>query len=220
MSTNLVASNKLIFNSVIIFFISYLTLVVRPAHAQTVQQVVSLVENHYSDVQSLTAKVTQKNLLKAIGKTQTFEGTLWMTKPGKLRIDYTNGQVLMVDGKTALFYSKKSQQLIKKTFADVQQMNVPVTFLFGAASMREDFDVVQPDPKSPLSLELLPKKPGAAMKKLNLVTDEKGRISNITISDKSGNKTEIIFSDVQEGASVDGRLFSFKIPKGTEIIDQ
>ncbi|HYA87162.1 MAG TPA: outer membrane lipoprotein carrier protein LolA [Nitrospirota bacterium] len=220
MYTDFIASKRLIFFALIIFFFSALTFAGRPARAQTGQEVVSRVENHYSNVPSLTAKVTQKNLLKAIGKTQTFEGAIWMRKPGKIRIDYTNGQMIMVDGKTALFYSKKSDQVIRKTFADVQQMNVPVTFLLGAAHMSDDFDVLQPDPKSPLSLELLPKKPGAAMKKLNLVTDETGRISNITIFDKSGNTAEIILSEVQEGASVDDRLFSFKVPKGTEIIEQ
>lgn len=220
MAANFFASKKLFFIAFMIFFFSSLIFAVRPARAQTVQEVVSLVENHYGDVQSLTAKVVQKNFLKAVGKTQTFEGTLWMRKPGKLRIDYTNGQVIMVDGKAVLFYSKKSDQIIRKTFTDVQQMNIPVAFLLGAAHMRDDFDVLQPVPTSPLSLELLPKKSGAAMKKLDLVTDETGRISNITIFDKSGNTTEIIFSDAQEGASVDEKLFSFKVPKGTEIIEQ
>jgi outer membrane lipoprotein carrier protein len=220
MSTKFVASNKLLFTAFIIFSFYCLAFTVRFARGQTAQEVVSLVENHYGDVQSLTAKVLQKNFLKAVGKTQTFEGVLWMRKPGKLRIDYANGQVIMVDGKTVLFYSKKSDQVIRKTFTDVQQMNIPVAFLLGAAHMRDDFDVLQPEPKSPLSLELLPKKSGAPMKKLDLVTDETGRISNITIFDKSGNTTEIIFSDAEEGASVDEKLFSFKAPKGTEIIEQ
>jgi len=220
MTMNYFAANKSILIAFSFFFISSLIFAVRPAHTQTVQEVVSLVENHYGDVQNLMAKVTQKNLLKAVGKTQTFEGTLWIRKPGKLRIDYTNGQVIMVDGKTALFYSKKSEQLIRKTFPDIQQMNVPVAFLLGAAHMSDDFEVLQPDPKSPLSLELLPRKPGAAMKKLNVVADAKGRITNITIFDKSGNTTEIIFADAQEGTTIDDKIFSFKAPKGTEIIEQ
>lgn len=203
------------------FLVGFLLLfTARASAAQSAQEVVSLVENHYSEAQTLTAKVTQKNLLKAIGKTQIFEGALWIRKPGKLRIDYTNGQVILVDGKTALFYSKKSEQMVRKTLTDVQRMNVPVAFLLGAAHIRDDFDVLQPDPKSPWSLELLPKKPGAAMKKLNLLTDEKGRITNITIFDKSGNTTEIMFRDSQESVDIEDRLFSFQAPKGTEIIEQ
>lgn len=190
------------------------------ANAQTAQEAVAAVEDHYRGVNELTAKVAQKNHLKAIGKTQTFEGALSIKKPGRLRLDYTNGQVILVGGKTALFYSKKSSQLVKKTFEDVQQMNIPVAFLLGAAHIRDDFDVLQPDPSSPRSLELLPKRPGAAMKKLGLRTDDTGRITGITIFDKSGNTSEISLSDVHEGGPVDDRLFVFKPPKGTEMIEQ
>jgi outer membrane lipoprotein carrier protein len=190
------------------------------AAPQPVQDVVASIENHYREVQDLSAKVTQKNFLKAVGKTQTFEGTLWIKKPGKLRLDYTNGQVLLVDGKSALFYSKKSAQLIKKTFPGIQEMNIPVAFLLGAAHIRDDFDVLQPDPKEPRSLELLPKKKGAAMKKLSLQSDEVGRITGLTIFDRSGNTTELLFTGMQEGVRPEDRLFEFKAPKGTEIIEQ
>jgi outer membrane lipoprotein carrier protein len=192
----------------------------RPAHAQTVQDVVSAVEGHYRDLADLTGTVMQKNMLKAINKTQTFEGAIKIKKPGKLRLDYTNGQVILVDGKAALFYSKKSQQVIKKTFTDIEHMNIPVAFLLGAAHIRDDFDVLQPDPKTPRVLELLPKKNGAAMKKLKLRTDEAGRIMGMTIFDRSGNLTEITFSEVREGTGIDDRSFTFKIPRGTEIIEQ
>ena len=191
-----------------------------PASAQTAQEAVAAVEDHYRGVNELKAKVAQKNHLKAIGKTQTFEGTLSIKKPGRLRLDYTNGQIILVDGKTALFYSKKSSQLVKKTFEDVQQMNIPVAFLLGAAHIRDDFDVLQSDPSSPRSLELLPKRPGAAMKKLGLRIDDTGRITGITIFDKSGNTSEIALSDVREGGPVEDRLFVFKPPKGTEMIEQ
>jgi outer membrane lipoprotein carrier protein len=190
------------------------------ARAQSVQDVVSAVENHYRDLVDLTATVVQKNHMKAIGKTQTFEGTLWIKKPGKLRIDYTNGQVLLVEGKAALFYSKKSAQLVKKTFTGIQEMNIPVAFLLGAAHIRDDFDVLQPDPQSSRSLELLPKKAGAAMKKLNLRTDDAGRITGLTIFDRSGNVTEIAFTGIKEGTGIEDRTFAFKAPKGTEIIEQ
>ncbi len=190
------------------------------ARAQSVQDVVAGVENHYRDLADLTAIVVQKNHLKAVGKTQTFEGALWIKKPGKLRIDYTNGQVLLVDGKEALFYSKKSAQLIKKAFTGIREMNIPVAFLLGAAHIRDDFDVLQPDPKSPRSLELLPKKEGAAMRKLTVRTDAAGRITGLTIFDRSGNITEIAFSDIKEGTGIEDRLFEFKPPKGTEVIEQ
>jgi outer membrane lipoprotein-sorting protein len=175
------------------------------AAAPTVDEAVQAVENHYRELVDLTAKVVQKNHLKALDKTQTFDAALWIRKPGRLRLDYSNGQVILVDGKAALFYSRKSEQVIKKTFSDIEQMNIPVAFLLGAAHIRDDFEVRLPDPADPLLLELSPKKPGAAMKKLILRSDAAGRIASLDILDKAGNRTEIIFSGMQEGADFDDK---------------
>jgi outer membrane lipoprotein carrier protein len=188
--------------------------------APTKDEAVLSVENHYSQLIDLTAKVSQKNFLKAVGKTQTFEATLFLKKPGRLRLDYTNGQNIVIDGKEAWLYSKKSEQVIKRTFLDFEHANIPVAFLLGAAAIRNDFDVVQPDVKAPRLLELVPKKPGAVMKKLRIQTDEAGRITGLIIFDKSGNTSEIRFTDIQENVTLDDKLFRFDVPKGTEIIEQ
>lgn len=183
-------------------------------------QAVQAVEKHYQNLADLTANVVQKNLLKSLGKTQVFEGTLSIKKPGKLRLEYTNGQLIVVDGASALFYSKKSEQVVKKKFTDFQQMNIPVAFLLGAAHIRDDFDVLQPDPEAAGHLELLPKKPGAVMKKLALLSDGSGRIKGLAIYDRSGNVTELTFSGEREDTGLKDSLFRFSPPKGTEIIEQ
>jgi chaperone LolA len=203
-----------------LFMLFIASAVITPAHGQTLQDVVASVENHYRDLTDLTAKVIQKNVLKSIGRTQKYEGTLFIKRPGKLRLEYSNGQLILIDGKAALFYSKKSEQVIKKTFTDFEHMNIPVAFLLGAARIRDDFDVLQADPKMPRELELLPRKRGAAMKKMRLRVDEAGRIMDIMIFDRSGNMTSITFTDIREGAGVDDQRFVFTAPKGTEIIEQ
>jgi len=191
-----------------------------PLLAQSVDEAVLSVERHYQGVSDLTGNVIQKNFLKTLGKTQTFEGRLWIKKPGKLKLEYANGQLILIDGKAALFYSKKSEQVIKKTFSDFEHMNVPVAFLLGAAHIRNDFDVLQPDPRAPRQLELIPRKSGAAMKKLQLDSDESGRVTGLTIHDRSGNVTEIRFAGVRENAGLEDRQFTFTAPKGTEVIEQ
>ncbi len=220
MITMNIQMNKLILTAGAFLLVLSASVSPRPLNAQTVEEVVASVENHYRDLTDLTAKVIQKNVLKSIGKTQKFEGTLWIKKPGKLRIEYSNGQLILINNKAALFYSKKSEQVIKKTFTDFEHMNIPVAFLLGAAHIRDDFDVLQADPKTPRVLELLPKKSGAAMKKIGLVLDDAGRISDLTIFDKSGNTTTIAFTDIREDAGLDDRQFAFQAPKGTELIEQ
>jgi len=178
------------------------------------------IEAHYRELVDLTAKVVQKNFLKSVDKTQTFNGSLSIKKPGKLRLEYTNGQTIVIDGKDAWFYSKKSAQAIRRTFKDFEQANIPVAFLLGAGSIRQDFDVSLPKSDEPLMLDLVPKRKGAAMKKLRLLSDETGRIKQMIIFDRSGNTSDIRFSEVKEGLGLDDQQFRFKVPKGTEVIEQ
>ena len=182
--------------------------------------VVALVEAHYRGLIDLTAKVVQKNFLTSVGKTQTFSGTLSIKRPGKLRLEYTNGQLIVIDGRNVWFYSKKSTQAIRRTFKDFEQANIPVAFLLGAGAIRQDFDVVKPEAGKPFLLDLTPKRPGAAMKKLRLETDGSGSIGRMIIFDKSGNTSDVVFSEAKEGVGLDDGLFAFKVPKGTEVIEQ
>jgi outer membrane lipoprotein-sorting protein len=39
------------------------------------------------------------------------------------------------------------------------------------------------------------------------------------IFDRSGNTTEVAFTDIREGAGLDEKQFTFTAPKGTEIIE-
>lgn len=188
--------------------------------AQMADDIVVSIEKHYQAVNDLVAKASQKNYLKSVNKTQKFEGTLSIRKPGKLRLEYTNGQVIVIDGKEAWFYSKKNEQAIRKTFADFERVNVPVAFLLGAGNIREDFTVSLAGPGPRPLIDLVPKKPGAAMKKLRIDAETEGRIKVLTVYDRNGNTSEVSFSDVRENAGVEDAQFKFAVPKGTEVIEQ
>ena len=69
-------------------------------------------------------------------------------------------------------------------------------------------------------LDLVPKRKGAAMKKLRLLSDKTGRILRMIVFDRSGNTSDIRFSEVKEGVGLDDQRFRFKVPKGTEVIEQ
>ncbi len=192
----------------------------RTAASDPADAAISRVEAHYRNVRDLTAHTVQKNHLAALDKTQTFIGELRIKKPGRLRIDYTNGQIILIDKNEVLFYSKKNEQEIKRTFTDLQALNIPVAFLLGAARIRDDFLVRLPDRRSPRVLELLPRQEEAVMQKLLLHTDRTGRITLLTIFDRMGNRTEIAFSAVRENTGIADSAFAFTPPKGTEIIAQ
>ena len=183
-------------------------------------ELVHAIERHYSGLTDLTAKVVQKNFLKSVGKTQKFEGNLSIKKPGKLRLEYTNGQIIVIDGKEVWFYSRTNAQAIRRTFEDFEQANIPVAFLLGAGTIGRDFDVTRLEAGDGAVLELVPKKRGAAMTKLRIIADDDGRIIRMIIFDRSGNTSDVLFAGVKENTGVDEGQFRFKVPKGTEIIEQ
>ena len=128
---------------------------------------------------------------------------------------------VQTDGKEAWFYSKKSEQAIRRTFKDFEQANIPVAFLLGAANVRDDFDVVErKEGAIRHALDLTPKRTNAAMTRIELVCDDAGRISAMVVHDRSGNTSTIAFSDVRENTGLIDGLFRFKVPKGTEVIEQ
>jgi outer membrane lipoprotein carrier protein len=182
--------------------------------------VIRTIEDRYRNLTDLTAKVVQKNFLASVGTTQRFDAELSIKRPGRLRLEYTNGQLIVIDGTKAWFYSKKNEQAIRRTFKDFEQANIPVAFLLGASDIRSEFQVIIPEPDKPRMLDLLPKKSGAAMKKIRIYADERGRITRMTIADKSGNSSDVIFSEIKEGVGLEDGLFQFMVPKGTEIIEQ
>lgn len=180
-----------------------------------------LIEDHYRTLTDLTARIVQKNYVKSVNKTQTFEGTLSIKRPGRLRLEFTNGQVIVIDGKEAWFYSKKSEQAIRRTFRDFEEANIPVAFLLGASEIRKEFEVLEPGADAPQALDLLPrKKTATSMKKLRLLADEAGRITRMVITHRTGDTADIQFTDVQEGTGLDDGRFKFRVPKGTEVIEQ
>jgi outer membrane lipoprotein carrier protein len=186
----------------------------------TKEELVRAIEVHYSGLTDLTAKVVQKNFLKSVGKTQQFEGKLWIKRPGKLRLEYSNGQIVVIDGKEVWFYSRANSQAIRRTFEDFEQANIPVAFLLGAGAIQRDFDVSLLESEQGDFLQLVPKKREAAMSRIRLLADNAGRITRMIIIDRSGNRSDVVFADVHENTGIGDSIFRFKAPKGTEVIEQ
>jgi len=174
----------------------FLSLVaIMPADAQPAQDVVAAVENHYRDLTDSRRRSVRRMFSNPSARLRNMrERCSSRSRAGSGSSIRTDSLFSSTQGRAVLF--KKSEQVIKKTFTDFEHMNIPVAFLLGAAHIRDDFDALQADPKTPRMLELLPRKPGAAMKKMRLVVDGEGRISDLVIFDRSGNTTTITFTDI------------------------
>lgn len=80
-----------------------------------------------NEIQTLKADLTQENP----DKTKSI-GLLFIEKPGKLRLNYTNGLQLLSDGKKLLCYDNK-----KKTSDSLALKDTPLDFLLSKGKLEE-----------------------------------------------------------------------------------
>ena len=164
--------------------------------------------------------MTQKNFLKSLNKTQSFEGTLAIKSREAAPGLYEQPDHRHRWGHGLDSTPRKASRPSGGPFSDFEHANIPVAFLLGASSIRDDFRRGPARREEPRDPRAAAEKKGAIMKKLRLQTDEAGRITGMTIFDKSGNTTDITFTDIREGVGLEDSLFLFKVPKGTEVIEQ
>jgi len=213
--------------------------------AAELRDVVAAVEKSYSSLTDLQATFSQKTYIASMKREQAGKGTLYIRKnpgaPAMFRFDYTKPQQLIVsDGSSVWFYLPENRQVM---VTDVRRMfeggnGVTLNFLTGIGRISRDFTVTAPDggrdARGNYLLELVPKKSGKNLQKLRLAVSAevvdaylKGAgaegafpIVSSVVYDHFGTRTTIDFKNVRINRGLKASLFSFKVPKGVEVIKQ
>jgi outer membrane lipoprotein carrier protein len=221
---------------------------VNPGRAQAeadLKDIVAAVERSYESLTDLQASFSQKTYIASMKREQTGNGTLYIRKnpgaPAMFRFDYTRPKQLIVsDGSSVWFYLPENRQVM---VTDVRSMfeggnGVTLNFLTGIGRISRDFSITRPndgrDAEGNYLLELVPKSSSRNLQKLRLavsakVVDEylKGAkggggfpIVSSVVDDHFGTRTTIDFGNVRINRGLKASLFSFKVPKGVEVIRQ
>ncbi len=66
---------------------------------------------------------------------------------------------------------------------------------------------------------LMPKEADNNIDRLILFTDNSYQIVGSSVYDKLGNKTKMLFSNIQINPDISEETFQFRIPEGVEVID-
>ena len=166
--------------------------------------VVSRVQEFYTDTKQLTALFRQTYTNTTFGKTSVSDGKLWIKKPGKMRWDYAGKsrnkvkKSFISDGTILWAVEHDNRQVFKKNLHD-DMLPVAVTFLFGQGDLARDFDARldtsgKYGKKTDLVLDLTPRKPSAQYKKLYLVVDPGNfRVKQSVVVEASGNVNHFMF---------------------------
>jgi outer membrane lipoprotein carrier protein len=186
----------------------------------TADDVISKIENRYS-VPGFTARFIQESTLKAMQLTDIATGKMFVKRPGMMRWEYEKPekQIVVTDGESFWIFRPGENQVMVGKAPEFFGAGKGATFLSDVRIIRRNFSVsLAKDRDGHIVLELIPKQKKADVAKIYISVLKKDYdISRIAIINSYGDETVIDLVDSQFVTSPDS-AFSFKIPKGVEVI--
>lgn len=207
------------------------------------KDVVSALEKGYASLQDVQADFAQKTVIAGINREQKGSGELLLKKPASatamFRFNYTKPkQQIISNGKQVWFYLAENKQVMVSSVADMFKggNSIALNYLTGLGHVSRDFNTSfahEPQDKNGnYQLELQPKKPSAVLAKLQLTVSaaavesflRDGSVQDVfpvlasVIHDAGGNQTRIEYSRIRVNKGLADSRFSFKVPKGVEVV--
>ena len=185
--------------------------------------IVDAIQKQYDATHTFQARFIQKSFLKILGQSQKAEGSVSIKKPGKMKWVYKapDRQILVSNDQGLWLHLPDEKQVTKMKAQSIYSSNTPALFLAGQGKLMESFTIGKVTEKGDLYIaELIPKDKIQNLSKMVLLTDKKSyQIVGSRVYDNLGNKTEMLFSNIQINPNLEKKLFHFEVPKGVELID-
>jgi outer membrane lipoprotein carrier protein len=175
------------------------------------------VQSHYDGVRDLRAEFTQTTRSVALGSVPGEEvpvrGWVVFAKPGRMRWVYESPEPSLVvsDGETLWIYDPTAKEVQVLPVDAGFLSGTAIQFLLGEGQLLESFSVaVDSCDADVVSLELRPKQ-SASYELLTLrVEAASGAILATAVVDLFGNRTDVVFENVQRNLDPDDDLFHFE----------
>lgn len=161
----------------------------------------------------------QKNVIKDLNKTDTYNGEFFIKRPLKMKWAYKGkaSQDLLISNETVVIYKKGDNQAYRSKFNKETYGQSPVVLLTGMGNIREEFVVTGTEKV----LTLKPKKPMAGIVSITLhLSGDDFPIRAFTIQDGRSNIVEIELKDVKINTNIKDSFFDLNLPKGVNVYEQ
>src|SRR3954468_7812309 len=190
--------------------------------AVSVDRVAEDLDRHYNELRSLRA--TFSETYRGAGITRTESGTLWLSRPGKMRWEYTEPRekLFVSDGKTAYFYVPGERQARKAPLDRLDDLRSPLRYLLGKTKLKKEFDNLTArsgDQPGIVVVRGVPRTMSDRVSEVSLEVNSAGEIQRIQIDEVDGSQTEFTFSAIQENVPVEDARFRFQPPTGVEMVE-
>jgi outer membrane lipoprotein carrier protein len=181
-------------------------------------------QDKYDRVRDFTAGFTHTYQGGILKKTLTETGTVEVKKPARMRWEYTQPEkkLFVSDGRKIYSYVPADKQVIVSSVPADDQATTGVLFLAGKGNITRDFDVsyAPGGSETTWALRLDPKSRQRDYDWLVVVVDRQSlQIRELTAAEKEGGTSTFRFTNLRENTGVPDTHFTFKIPRGVDVID-
>ena len=174
-----------------------------------------------NQAQTITARFSQLTLDGSGTQLQETAGQLALKRPGLFRwhTDEPMEQLLVSNGEKVWLYDPDLEQVTIQTL-DQRLTHTPALLLSGDVSkISENFEISHKEGGSVVDFTLKPKAKDSLFDSLRL-SFRSGVLNDMQLIDSIGQRTNILFLNVQMNQSLDDGQFSFDIPEGADVIQE
>jgi outer membrane lipoprotein carrier protein len=190
----------------------------RPPAADTARRL----QQNYDSVKDFTADFTHTYEGGVLKKKSTERGTVQIKKPGRMRWEYTapEKKTFVADGHKIYSYIPADKQAIVSDVPSDDEATTAVLFLAGKGNLTRDFIVSYADSgEDQWALRLDPKQKQRDYDWLIIAVDRASlQIRGLTAADQQGGRSTFQFTNYRENTGIADSVFTFKIPRGTDVI--
>jgi outer membrane lipoprotein carrier protein len=181
------------------------------------------VQQKYDRVKDFTADFSQTYEGGVLKKKTTERGTVQIKKPGRMRWEYTtpDKKTFVSDGRKIYSWVPADKQVIVSAVPPDDEATTAVLFLAGKGNLTRDFNVSYAEGAAAdtWALRLDPKQKQRDYDWLIVGVDPKTlQIRSLTAADQQGGRSTFEFSNYRENTGIADSVFTFKIPRGADVI--
>lgn len=154
------------------------------------------------------------------------KGRLLVKKPGMMRWTYSapDEKLFVSDGVKLYSYIPQDKQVIVSAVPQGDRASTPTLFLTGKGNLARDFTASAAEvpaglPPGTRALRLVPKSPQRDYDWLILAVDPATlQIRGLVTVDAQGGRSSFSFTNLKENVHLADKEFTFKIPRGVDVI--
>jgi outer membrane lipoprotein carrier protein len=188
----------------------------------SLEKILARLETRYAG-SSFSADFNQESTIKAMDITDVASGKVYIKYPGMMRWEYEtpDRRLYITDGRKLWVYLPADNQVQIGNAPEFFRDGKGASFLSDITLIRQKFDISLLTPPSDLfyELKLVPLEKTLDVTDIRLaISKNTFTVARVTTYNFSGDETRIDLLNSKFNLKLDDSLFSFKIPKGADVL--